>query len=379
MQVVRMPPEYTEQEAVFSVSDFVAVLNQTLEFAYPSVAIEGELANFRVSKNRWVYFDLKDEHSSVRFFGTVYNLPGPLEDGMLLRVRGVPRLHQQYGFSVTIQFVQPVGEGTIRRAANLLQSKLAAEGLFDEHRKRSLPYPPARIGLVTSKESAAFHDFMKILQARWSGIEIILADVQVQGEPAPGQIVQAIHSLNQLAEPPDVLVLTRGGGSPEDLQAFSSELVTRAVATSRIPTLVAVGHEVDISLAELAADVRGSTPSNAAELLTPDRAHVRAVLQQLQTQLGNLAEQPLKEARRSSNEYLESMQQLVSRPLDSARLRLASTTSLLRALNPEAVLGRGYAIVRNQKGRVVRSAAELTKGAIVEMQFKDGSRKAVSE
>jgi exodeoxyribonuclease VII large subunit len=150
-----------------SVSEFVELLNQTLEFAYPDLVIVGELANFRVSKNRWVYFDLKDEQASVKFFGTVYNLPGPLEDGMLLKVWGQPRLHNLYGFSITVMNIQPSGEGSIRRAAKLLQAKLASEGLFDETRKRPIPYPPQRIGLITSKQSAAYADFVKILQARW--------------------------------------------------------------------------------------------------------------------------------------------------------------------------------------------------------------------
>src|SRR3984957_5900234 len=122
-----------------SVSEFVALINQTLEFAYPGVTIIGELANFRIARNQWLYFDLKDEFSSVKFFGTVYQLPGPLEDGLLLKVRGQPRLHQLYGFSVNILSLQPTGEGSLRRAADLLRAKLAAEGLFDESRKRALP------------------------------------------------------------------------------------------------------------------------------------------------------------------------------------------------------------------------------------------------
>src|SRR3989344_82516 len=138
------------KEIVFSVTDFVALLNQTLEFAYPDVSIVGELSSFRVSKNRWVYFDLKDETASVKFFGTVYSLPGPLEDGMMLEVLGAPRLHPQFGFSVNIQAIKPVGEGTIRRAAALLEAKLKTEGLFAQERKRPLPYPPKRVGLVTS-------------------------------------------------------------------------------------------------------------------------------------------------------------------------------------------------------------------------------------
>ncbi len=247
----------TGQEVVLGVSDFVAVLNQTLDYAYPEVTIIGELANLRVSRGRWLYFDLKDEISTVKFFGTVRQLPGPLEDGMVLRVRGMPRLHHQYGFSVNVVAIQPAGEGTIKRAAQLLQAKLAKEGLFDEARKRQLPYPPARIGLITSRQSAAYADFIKVLGARWRGVEVEVIDVQVQGEAAPEQLVGALKQLNNLAEPPEVAVLIRGGGSAEDLAAYSSESVVRAVAASRVPTLVAIGHETDLSLAELAADQPG--------------------------------------------------------------------------------------------------------------------------
>lgn len=363
------------QEIAFSVSDFVAVCNQTLEFAYPSVSIEGELANFKVSKNRWVYFDLKDETASVRFFGTVYNLQGPLEDGMLLRVRGVPRLHPLYGFSVTVQHIQPVGEGAIRRAADLLQAKLTAEGLFETSRKRPLPYPPERIGLITSKESAAFADFTKILNARWGGVEVLLHDVQVQGEAAPAQIVVAIEQFNQMSDPPEVLVITRGGGSAEDLQAFSSESVTRAVAGSRIPTLVAIGHEIDLSLAELAADKRASTPSNAAEFLTPDRAAVLQTLQDYRRRLEEQSAASLADAQRTLGECARQLALIAEHALKEARLQLSSRQQLLKALNPEAILARGYAIVRAD-GAVVRSAKHLKKGAIVEITFSDAKRTA---
>src|SRR4051812_49173825 len=167
-------------DIAFSVSEFVAILNQTLEFAYPGVTVTGEIANFRVSKNRWVYFDLKDDNATVKFFGTVYQLPGPLEDGMMLAVRGTPKLHNLYGFSVNIMSMRPVGQGSIKKAAALLQAKLQAEGLFDPLRKRALPYPPTKVGLITSGESAAYRDFVKVLAARWGGIEITLIDVQVQ-------------------------------------------------------------------------------------------------------------------------------------------------------------------------------------------------------
>jgi exodeoxyribonuclease VII large subunit len=358
------------QDTAFTVSEFVAVLNQTLEFAYPGVTVTGEVANFRVSKNRWVYFDLKDDQATVRFFGTVYQLPAPLEDGMMVTVRGIPKLHQQYGFSVTVQSLRPVGEGSIKKAAKLLEAKLAAEGLFDEARKRPLPYPPTHIGLITSGESAAYRDFVKILAARWGGLEITLIDVQVQGEASPLQIVQAIDQFNRMAAMPEVLVITRGGGSAEDLQTFSTEQVTRAVAASRIPTIVAIGHEVDISLAELAADQRASTPSNAAELLVPDRKALLGALQSHREHLAHAAERSVRDGYRELTLARETLHGSVQQLVTQASEQLALRSQVLRAYNPQAALSRGYALVR--KGQtVVRTGADVAVGDQITVQLQD--------
>lgn len=359
----------------FTVSEFVAALNQTLEYAYPSVAVTGEIAHFRISKNRWVYFDLKDDNAVVRFFGTVYQMPGPLEDGMVVTVRGIPRLHQQYGFSVTIQSVKPVGEGSIKKAAALLEAKLKLEGLFDESRKRPLPYPPKAIGLITSGESAAYRDFVKIINARWGGVQITHIDVQVQGDPAVTQIVAAIEQFNHMAETPDVLIITRGGGSADDLQAFSTEQVTRAVAASRIPTLVAIGHEVDLSLAELAADKRASTPSNAAELLVPDR---RAVLDQLQAHRERLTysvEYLLQRARQDITVQGDTLYRSTEQVLTQARQKLALRRQVLQAYDPQAALKRGYALIRKDD-MVVRSGRDVSAGDVLNIRLGDAKLEA---
>lgn len=359
-------------DIIFSVSDFVAVLNQTLDYAYPDVTIVGEISNYRVSKNRWVYFDLKDEHSSIKCFGTVYMLPGPLEDGLMVQVNGTPRLHQQFGFSVNLRTVQPVGEGSLKKAAALLEKKLALEGLFDESRKRGLLYPPKRIGLITSSESAAYHDFMKILGSRWGGIDIELCDVQVQGEAAPAQIIRAIELFGSEADPVDVLVITRGGGSSDDLAAFSTEQVTRAVAGSRIPTLVAIGHEVDISLAELAADRRASTPSNAAEMLTPDRVHEQSVLAETRRQLSAALLRQVSSKQELITGKRELLSDIVLRLIDERKRSIAQTMQLLDALNPEAAMKRGYALVTSSAG-VVRSVSDIKPGQALQVRLIDGS------
>ncbi|HSX05611.1 MAG TPA: exodeoxyribonuclease VII large subunit [Candidatus Saccharimonadales bacterium] len=363
------------ERLVYGVSDFVAYLNQTLEIAYPFVTIEGELSNFRVSKNRWVYFDLKDESSSVRFFGTVYVLPGPLEDGMVVRVSGNPRLHPLYNFSVTVQTIVPVGEGSIRRAADLLAAKLAGEGLFAPERKRLLPYPPQRIALITAGGSAAYADFIKILSARWAGVTIDHYDVLVQGEQAPAQIVSAIAAANALREVPDVLVITRGGGSAEDLAAFSTEAVTRAVAGSRVPTLVAIGHEVDVSLAELAADQRASTPSNAAELLTPDKRVLLADLREMHAELSGLLLGLVAQRRQWLAEQRIQLSRGLHTAYQSAQLQLQAARQLLAAYDPNTALQRGYALVR-VGGELVRSTRQLQAGTDVELTLSDGTARA---
>ncbi len=357
-----------------SVTEFVALLNQTLEYAYPSVTITGELANFKVSKNRWVYFDLKDDDATVRCFGTVYQLPGPLEDGMLIVVKAVPRLHAQYGFSLNTISIRTVGEGSIKKAAALLEAKLAAEGLFDPTRKRLLPYPPKNVGLITSAESAAYRDFVKVLGVRWGGVEISLIDVQVQGDVAPAQLVRAIEQFNRMAQPPDVLVLTRGGGSAEDLQAFSTEQVTRAVASSRVPTLVAIGHEVDSSLSELAADVRASTPSNAAELLVPDRKTVLAGLKSYRGQLKQSVDIKVRELAEDVVLARRQLREAGDRAVHTAEIWLRNRHQLLEAFDPQAALTRGYSLVK-KAGRVV-GAKDLQAGNGVTITFADGTADA---
>lgn len=361
-----------------SVSEFVSLTNQTFDYAFPGVIIQGELANLRVSKNKWVYFDLKDERCSVKFFGTVHMLPGPMEDGMLLSVRGTPHLHNVYGFSVNVQTITLTGKGTIRKAQELLFRQLQAEGLFVADRKRPLPYPPASIGLITSAQSAAYADFTKILSARWSGIAISLIDTQVQGEAAPAQLIAAVEHFNTMAHPPEVLVMIRGGGSADDLAAFNTEGVTRAIAASRIPTLVAIGHEIDESLAELAADQRASTPSNAAELLVPDKKTTLAEFIDIRRSLQQLVSESLAERHGVLAAGREDLQAALSHIIGHHRQRIAAHSQLLNALDPEAVLRRGYAVIRRD-GKAVRSVQDIGKGEHVSLQLSDGLAEAIIE
>ncbi len=354
-----------------SPSDFVALLNQTLDYAYPSVTIVGELANFRISRGRWVYFDLKDDFASVKFFGTVYALPGPLEDGMTVSVVGKPHLHDQYGFSVQVSSIQPVGEGTIKKAADLLAKKLQAEGLFDIERKRALPYPPKTIGLIASLQSAAYADFIKVLGARYGGVQISVYDVQVQGEQAPADIISAIKYFSEQADLVDVVVITRGGGSADDLAAFSHEQVVRAVAACRVPTLVAIGHEVDLSLAELAADARASTPSNAAELLVPDKKDLAMQIASKAEWLQKGLLLQLESAKTWLSSRSEHLQDSIMLELKKQKDNLSAQTRMLEVLSPQAVLKRGYALIK-LKGINVKSIKVISVGDTVSAQLIDG-------
>lgn len=321
---------------------------------FPVVGVVGELSSFRISKGAWVYFDLKDETACVKFFGSVRQLPGPLEDGMRLEVLGRPYLHPRFGFSIQIMTIRPVGEGTIRKAQDVLMAKLQTEGLFEEARKRTLPYPPEKIVLITSKESAAYSDFNKIIAARWPKLTMKLIDVQVQGQDAPVQLVKAIEQANQLAEPFDALVMIRGGGSTDDLSAFSAEPVVRAVAASRMPTIVAIGHERDVSLSELAADQRASTPSNAAELLVPDQKAESARLENAANQLNTSISKRYEALVGEVNELDYAMANTLVRLYDRANDELSRREGVLRLLDPNLPLQRGFALVRSDQGRVIR-------------------------
>jgi exodeoxyribonuclease VII large subunit len=350
-----------EQHPIFQVSDLIALVNQTLEYAYPSVVVEGEVASFKFSKNKYVFFDLKDDQGVLGCFMMVYQLRTPLEDGMRVRVIAQPRLTAWGKFSLTIREVMPVGEGSIKRAFELLRAKLQKDGLFDADRKRPLPTIPARVGLIASVESAGYADFLKILEERWGGLEVIVGDVQVQGMSATGQIIRAIEHFNQMADLPEVLVVVRGGGSAEDLAVFNDEALVRALAASRIPTMVGVGHEVDVSLADLVADVRAATPSNAAQLLVPDRYALIRELTQRERRLYEQIAVHTTDLRRKLDAATADMLQHINHTLADCRLRVSHAEALLKQLDPKVVLQRGYALIRDASGALVRGPAHHIK------------------
>lgn len=333
-------------QPIFSVSDFVALTNQTLEYAYPSVVLEGEVESFKVNQGKFVFFNLKDKTASVGCFMMVFNLRVPLEDGMKVVVRGRPKLTNFGRFSVTVDSVKPAGEGSIKRGFELLKATLEKEGLFAQDRKRPLPTMPRRVGVLASVESAGYADFMKIVDQRWGGVEFSVYHTLVQGLDAPDALCRGLDVLNQAEVPLDAIVIIRGGGSADDLSAFNDEMLVRAVAASRTPTLVGVGHETDTTLCDLVADVRAATPSNAAQLLVPDR---QAVAARVADRAAGLSPRLLSIVQRRTL-HVETLQGDIRRKLDRRIDETVATvrhlSQVLRSYDPRQILRRGYAMVR---------------------------------
>ncbi|MBR2836939.1 exodeoxyribonuclease VII large subunit [Candidatus Saccharibacteria bacterium] len=364
-------------ENSFTPTEFVAVVNQTLEYAYSSVVLTGEVASFKVNQGKWVFFDLKDEETSIGCFMALWSLRVPLEDGMKVAVRGVPKLTKWGKFSFTVTGVQLVGEGSLKKAYEMLKKKLTAEGLFDPAKKRPLPKDLTRLGVISSVQAAGYADFIKIINARWGGIKVQVAHTQVQGMEAADQMIRALRYFNERGEV-QVIALLRGGGSADDLACFNDEQLVREVAASRIPVITGVGHEVDESLCDLAADVRASTPSNAAEMLTPDKKVVRAritdnmvktaavIYGAVEAARAGVRDNVVRAALAAKNavqgqidgieEKMALAGQDILAKIDAMQEKIAQQQKVLVVLNPEKVLKQGYAIIggRMDIGDVVK-------------------------
>ena len=329
-----------------SVSDFVAITNQTLEYAMPSVDIEGEVASFKVNQGKFVFFDLKDAGASVGCFMTVWQLRQPIEDGMKVIATVTPKLTQWGKFSLTVKAIRPSGEGSLKKSFELLKAKLDKEGLFAPERKRSLPRIPHRVAVISSTQAAGYADFMKIANDRWGGVVFEVAHVQVQGAAAPDQMIAALKYFNEQEILSEAIVIIRGGGSADDLAAFNDELLVREIAASRIPTLVGVGHEIDTSLSDMAADVRAATPTNAAQLLVPDKQEIiRATQYQVRSLLPKV-EQTIEQSAMNLHHSLDHSLAAIMRRVDEEWGSVQSLRRVLVQLDPHRVLERGYALLR---------------------------------
>ena len=353
----------------FSVSDFIALTNQTLEYAYPSVEVEGEVSGFKINQDKYVFFDLKDNGGSIGCFMTVWQLRQPIEDGMKIIVTATPKLTQWGKFSLTVRALRPSGEGSLKKSFELLKAKLDKEGLFAPERKRLLPAVPKHIAIISSTGAAGYADFIKILDDRWGGLKVDVAHVQVQGADAPDQIIRALKYFNEQESVPEVVVIIRGGGSADDLSAFNDELLVREIASSRIPTLVGVGHEVDVSLADLVADVRAATPSNAAQIVVPDRQEIiRSLRQRVQSMLPRTL-QAIESHRQQVEGLLAGALESIERHYDRTDEQFTRLKQVLTQLDPNVVLRRGYALLRGEQKVGSRIEIETHK-AIIEAKVE---------
>lgn len=373
------------------------------------VRVQGEIAQISRPTSGHLYFTLKDAHAQLRCvmwrnWALRLSFMPKVGDAVIVRGNlGVYERDGQYQLYATAMALQ--GAGALQSALETLKQQLAAEGLFDPARKRPLPAFPRVLGIVTSPTGAALQDVLNVLRRRYPLLTVVLAPTLVQGEEAPAQIVRALKRLNALQGElrPDVILVARGGGSAEDLSAFNNEHVVRAVARSNIPVISGVGHEIDVTLTDFAADQRAPTPSAAAEMLTPDVAELRQQVDELAARLQSAAERQLRAVRQRWTQLAHALHLLrpearlaaqrmrlaqlraqldraMHHHLERKRLEVHALAQRLQALSPHAVLARGYAIVRRvEDGHIVRAPHEVPLGAKVKIVVYAGEFIALVE
>ncbi|HTU25693.1 MAG TPA: exodeoxyribonuclease VII large subunit [Pirellulales bacterium] len=387
-------------EPVLTVGQLTAEIKDVLESSFDSVWVSGEISNLSRPQSGHCYLTLKDESAQLRavlWRTAASRLRFDLDDGLEVICQGHLDLYAPRGsYQLVIEQILPKGMGALELALRKLRQRLAAEGLFAAERKRPLPRFPREIGIVTSPTGAALRDFLEVLRRRWSGVDVLVLPARVQGEGAAAEIAAAIAAANRLARPIDVLVVARGGGSLEDLWAFNEEIVVRAIHGSRIPIVSAVGHEIDVTLADLVADVRALTPSEAAELVVPSREELVAELLRHERRLVASLRARAAEARgklevlRSSvvfrrptarlEELARRLDELGGRAERGVRGQLSRAKSTwetraaqLESLSPLAILGRGYSLTRKRAdGLAIRSAEMLSPGDEIVTRFAQG-------
>jgi exodeoxyribonuclease VII large subunit len=387
----------TAAPQTLTVSQLTARIKDLLESEFPSIWVAGEVSNFSRPQSGHCYFTLKDDQSQIRavmWRGTATKLKFDLTDGLEIICRGHVDVYGPRGsYQLVVDELQPKGIGALELALRKLREKLAAEGLFDPARKRRLPLFPRRLAFVTSPTGAAVRDFLEVLRRRWSGVEVLIIPARVQGDGAAAEIVAGIKTANRLALRPDVLIVGRGGGSLEDLWSFNEEAVVRAIAASKIPTVSAVGHEIDVTLADLAADVRALTPSEAAERVVPAADEILKRLGAYRDRLRTsttrrlalahsrletmAAHRPFRRPFDLIHDRSRRIDELATRGTSALRSlihdrgrRFARLAGQLQSLSPLAVLERGYTITQDAtSGDVIRSARQLRVGQEIATRF----------
>jgi exodeoxyribonuclease VII large subunit len=391
---------------VYRVGDLLSGLRELLEERVGRVWVVGEVSNLRRPGSGHVYFTLKDAEGQLRaalFRSALQRLAFEPEDGLEVLAYGDVSIYPARGdLQLIVRHLEPRGEGALRLAFEQLRRRLEAEGLFDPARKRSLPATPRRLGVVASATSAALRDVLQVTGRRHPALPIRIAPTRVQGEGAEHEIAEALRLMGEVGDA-DVILLVRGGGSLEDLQPFNTEVVARAIAASPVPVVTGVGHEIDVSIADLAADLRAATPSAAAELAVPDQAVLRRALdrdwRRLRRALAAALERwtvrlarerdaihmlaptaRLAAQRTRLRAAARGLARAAGTQLDARRALLGGLAARLEALSPLAVLSRGYALVRRHRdGAIVRRAEDLELGERLSVRLAEAELEAVVE
>jgi exodeoxyribonuclease VII large subunit len=394
-------------ERALSVGELTRGIRHLLEGAYSRLSVRGEVGGLSAPRSGHLYFNLRDDGGAVDAQVAVViwrddavRLRFRLEDGMRVVVRGRLSVYEPRGaYQVIAEIIEPAGAGDLALALERLRAQLAGEGLFDADRKRPLPFLPRRIGIVTSPTGAALQDILKSLLRRHPEADVRVFPVRVQGAGSAEDVARGIEFLGGSEGGVDVVIVSRGGGSPEDLWTFNEERVVRAIAACPIPTISAVGHEVDFTLCDFAADVRAQTPTHAGEIVVPDMARLRLHLEDHRARLSSALRRVLDRAgerlRSSSAVFLTRSRADVigarTRRLDDLakdlRKNLYSTydrwqdmlyvfSAKLDALNPLGVLRRGYSVVFDSHGKAVRKADRLLTGEMIRILFEKGGARA---
>jgi len=386
-----------EPNKIFSVTEISSIIKEMLEGVLADVKIEGEISGLKKAASGHIYFDIKDSGAlipAVLFKGYAVRT-SDLRDGIKVLVRGDISCYIKQGrYQIIVKTLVPVSAGDLYLEFEKLKQKLSDEGLFDQDRKKPLPKFANKIGIVTSPAGAALQDILSVLRRRRPNLEIIIAPTLVQGEEAAPQIAAAVKKLNKLKNKPDVILIGRGGGSMEDLWCFNEEIVVRAVAASKIPTISCVGHETDFMLTDFAADLRAPTPSAAAEIVAESTDSVFKHVGQLARRLAQSANYICLRAQGRINVALQSPffknpVEIVNRKeqeIDDLQLTLNDAfsnrknefahslnllTEKLHALNPKNILKRGFSITR-QYGHIIKSPADVADKSSINIQTYGG-------
>lgn len=390
----------TDQDSPLTVTQLNTWIKRTLEKNISTIWIEGEIGSLTRSNAGHIYLTLKDSESQIAcvvWRSTLERIDVELSEGMAVLVQGRLDVYPPRGnYQLVIQRVEQQGLGALQAAFKRLFQRLAKEGLFAQERKKSLPAFPLRIGFVTSPAGAAIHDFNQVLKRRWPLASVLIIPARVQGDGAAEDIVRGIEIAAKIRPQLDVLVVGRGGGSQEDLWCFNEEIVVRAIANSPLPTISAVGHEIDVTLSDLAADVRALTPSEAAEVVAPHReelleqlehqrsrlnALMQVHLQQRESRLFTLVSRPIiQEPERlfeSVEQHLDQsgmdLERAITSILDQWDEKLRRSAELLEALSPLRTLARGYSITSDHdSGRLISQVGSAKIGSTIITELADG-------